>query len=391
VSLRLLGSRVWSAKHAAWRNGNSSKFVASVAGAVFQGRRALPSGQVASPKLLRTRHGALTVAFGLCAAGTLVFALQAASAGASPSPSALSVEAGSIDAKIVSTANQLDVLATQTTEADARLESADNALVADENELAQVKTRLSDARAALRKIALSEYMQAGNIAMIGGPWSSPAKAASSQAYEQIASDNQSTAIDSFVKDENIVANEEVQVRTTRAYAEDTYTTLEHEHAVLESRIADEQSMLNTVKQQEAESVPSASQGEGAPVAVTFIQVAKSPPAPSQATGAQSTTTSSSLVSPPSSLPPSTSSSASSSLQEDLARLRQCESGDNYQANTGNGYYGAYQFSLATWNGLGYSGLPSAAPPPTQDQAAITLEETSGWGQWPVCAAILGLT
>lgn len=71
-------------------------------------------------------------------------------------------------------------------------------------------------------------------------------------------------------------------------------------------------------------------------------------------------------------------------------MRQCESGDDYQANTGNGYYGAYQFALSTWESLGFSGLPSAAPPATQTQAATELQHEAGWGQWPVCAALLGL-
>ncbi|MDE3086097.1 MAG: transglycosylase family protein [Acidobacteriota bacterium] len=73
-----------------------------------------------------------------------------------------------------------------------------------------------------------------------------------------------------------------------------------------------------------------------------------------------------------------------------AELRRCESSGNYADNTGNGYYGAYQFSLATWESLGYSGLPSAAPPATQDQAAQRLEARSGWSQWPQCARALGL-
>ncbi|HXY44502.1 MAG TPA: transglycosylase family protein [Acidimicrobiales bacterium] len=71
-------------------------------------------------------------------------------------------------------------------------------------------------------------------------------------------------------------------------------------------------------------------------------------------------------------------------------LRLCESGDNYSEDTGNGYYGAYQFSLATWYGLGLSGLPSDASPATQDEAAQELETEYGWGQWPGCAAQLGL-
>ena len=56
----------------------------------------------------------------------------------------------------------------------------------------------------------------------------------------------------------------------------------------------------------------------------------------------------------------------------------------------NGYYGAYQFSLATWRGVGFSGLPSNAPPAVQDQAAQKLQARSGWGQWPACSRRLGL-
>jgi hypothetical protein len=74
-----------------------------------------------------------------------------------------------------------------------------------------------------------------------------------------------------------------------------------------------------------------------------------------------------------------------------AQLRQCESGGNYQDNTGNGYYGAYQFSQSTWNGLGLSGLPSQASPATQDQAAKDLQARDGWGAWPACSRKLGLS
>jgi hypothetical protein len=74
-----------------------------------------------------------------------------------------------------------------------------------------------------------------------------------------------------------------------------------------------------------------------------------------------------------------------------AGLRQCESNGNYADNTGNGYYGAYQFSLTTWRGLGLPGLPSDAPPAVQDQAAQNLQARSGWGQWPSCSRRLRLT
>ena len=74
----------------------------------------------------------------------------------------------------------------------------------------------------------------------------------------------------------------------------------------------------------------------------------------------------------------------------FAALRDCESGGDYGINTGNGYYGAYQFALETWQGLGYGGYPHEASPETQDQAAAELQSLYGWSQWPGCSWYLGL-
>jgi hypothetical protein len=81
---------------------------------------------------------------------------------------------------------------------------------------------------------------------------------------------------------------------------------------------------------------------------------------------------------------------SASMEANLAALRKCESGGNYKINTGNGYYGAYQFALGTWRRLGYSGYPHEAAPATQDEAAVKLQAKAGWGQWPACSRKLGL-
>ena len=72
------------------------------------------------------------------------------------------------------------------------------------------------------------------------------------------------------------------------------------------------------------------------------------------------------------------------------RLRNCEAGGRYDRNSGNGYYGAYQFSARTWRSLGYKGLPHQAPPGVQDEAARKLQARSGWGQWPACARRIGV-
>lgn len=73
-----------------------------------------------------------------------------------------------------------------------------------------------------------------------------------------------------------------------------------------------------------------------------------------------------------------------------AALRKCESGGNYAINSGNGYYGAYQFAAGTWRKLGYSGLPHEATPATQDEAARQLQNQQGWAPWPACTRKLGL-
>jgi Transglycosylase-like domain len=70
----------------------------------------------------------------------------------------------------------------------------------------------------------------------------------------------------------------------------------------------------------------------------------------------------------------------------LAAIRACESGGDYTTNTGNGFYGAYQFDAQTWHSLGGSGLPSDASPGEQDRRAQALIDRSGASPWPVCGA-----
>ncbi|MCU1675330.1 MAG: Transglycosylase-like domain protein [Frankiales bacterium] len=87
---------------------------------------------------------------------------------------------------------------------------------------------------------------------------------------------------------------------------------------------------------------------------------------------------------------STLGTAEAATADDFARLRMCESSGNYRINTGNGYYGAYQFDLQTWHGLGYGGRPDQASPSTQDAAARRLQADRGWQPWPACSRKLGL-
>jgi len=68
----------------------------------------------------------------------------------------------------------------------------------------------------------------------------------------------------------------------------------------------------------------------------------------------------------------------------LRSTRMCESRGDYRINTGNGFYGAYQFTLESWQAVGGVGLPSDAEPLRQDLLAVRLLKLSGRGNWPVC-------
>jgi LysM repeat protein len=68
---------------------------------------------------------------------------------------------------------------------------------------------------------------------------------------------------------------------------------------------------------------------------------------------------------------------------DLAsRVRARESGGNYGANTGNGYYGAYQFDIGTWGGYGGYARADLAPAAVQDAKFQETYSRRGCSPWP---------
>lgn len=81
---------------------------------------------------------------------------------------------------------------------------------------------------------------------------------------------------------------------------------------------------------------------------------------------------------------------SGSFGEALARLRKCESGGRYDRNSGNGYYGAYQYNISTWANYGGYRLPSDAPAAMQDERAWQTYQKRGWQPWPSCSKSQGL-
>jgi LysM repeat protein len=77
----------------------------------------------------------------------------------------------------------------------------------------------------------------------------------------------------------------------------------------------------------------------------------------------------------------------SAAEHNWSGVAACESGGNWQINTGNGYYGGLQFSQSTWAGYGGTAIaPRAdlASPAQQIAVAERVLAGQGVGAWPVC-------
>jgi len=69
----------------------------------------------------------------------------------------------------------------------------------------------------------------------------------------------------------------------------------------------------------------------------------------------------------------------------LEAIASCESGGDPTIVSSDGTYrGKYQFDFGTWESVGGSGDPAAAPEAEQDYRAALLYSRAGSSPWPVC-------
>ncbi|MBL1098771.1 transglycosylase family protein [Streptomyces coffeae] len=76
------------------------------------------------------------------------------------------------------------------------------------------------------------------------------------------------------------------------------------------------------------------------------------------------------------------------------RVAECESGNNWSINTGNGYYGGLQFSQSTWQAYGGGSYAARADLATKAEQITVAEKvlaSQGPTAWPVCSVKAGLT
>ena len=80
-----------------------------------------------------------------------------------------------------------------------------------------------------------------------------------------------------------------------------------------------------------------------------------------------------------------SSAPAAAASPQLEAIAACESGGDPTAIGGGGLYrGKYQFTYETWQSVGGTGDPAAAPEAEQDARAAALLARDGAGHWPVC-------
>jgi murein DD-endopeptidase MepM/ murein hydrolase activator NlpD len=76
------------------------------------------------------------------------------------------------------------------------------------------------------------------------------------------------------------------------------------------------------------------------------------------------------------------------------KVAACESSNDWNINTGNGYYGGLQFTQSTWEAFGGTKYAPRADLATKDQQIAVAEkvlEGQGPGAWPACSVRAGLT
>ena len=85
--------------------------------------------------------------------------------------------------------------------------------------------------------------------------------------------------------------------------------------------------------------------------------------------------------------------ANAASSETWDKVAQCESTNNWDINSGNGFYGGLQFTQSTWEAYGGTAYAARADLATQAQQIAVAEkvlDSQGPGAWPVCSGKAGL-
>lgn len=322
------------------------------------------------------------------------------------------------EAQAVAGARRVHALTAEYAQANLEASSLSALVATGQAQVARLEADTAQASARLRQEALASYTGAytGVPSFPSGSDASAIDPSVRAGYVSVASGDLTDSLDSYRASQRELAQAQSSLAARQKESVTAATALQRARdAAISEATADQarldalQSQLTSLEAAQAAqaaaaaaaakaaaakaSPPTAPASQGPPVnggLVAVVRAAVTPtPAPAPVVTAPPVTV---APAPPTTAPaPTYTTSGDGGAGGVWLQLRQCESGDDYQANTGNGYFGAYQFSQQTWSNLGFPGRPDLEPPSMQDQAAMQLQAQSGWGQWPACSAALGLT
>jgi hypothetical protein len=288
------------------------------------------------------------------------------------------------EAQITATAARIHALAQQYTQASLAASNLAQQVAADNQRVAALKQQVASALSALRQEAIFSYT-GGTLSGLNLNTQTGGTDPSVRAeYLKIASGDVTDTVDQYHLEQRQLAGAEALLRQQEGQVQDQ---AEAAGKARQAALAAASTAEGQLNQLQAELV----QAQQAAAQAAAQQAAQAAAARPVAQGAPLSgglmTTVQNLVSPP---PPAPAVSGGGGAGGVWLALRECESSDNYATNTGNGFYGAYQFTQTTWTALGYPGRPDLEPPAMQDAAAQKDQALNGWGQWPACSAALGL-
>jgi hypothetical protein len=297
------------------------------------------------------------------------------------SAGSLRARAQAIESRLANTNEALQSNALAYLTEHAKYETARAAIASSRSRVKSIDRTVAFDRAVVRSAALTTYVEAGAVSPIGLYLDGkPDELAIGAEYARAANDNIATSISELNGEEaDLSANLAVEQTQVTAAATALAETAASRTSVVEE-FNSEHALLSSVNGQLA-------------ALVQEEEIAREQAAARAAAAAAAAAASSPTAGPPAVVgvaPVTLSAAVPSSLAAAFAAIRRCESSDDYSLDTGNGYYGAYQFAASTWTDLGEPGLANEASPATQDAAAYKLYQSSGWGAWPVCAAAAGL-
>ncbi len=336
-------------------------------------------------------------------ASTSLGAVAGARAAGADQVSALQAQATAVSQQLIHEQLQVDTDRQQYSVVSARVAADGQAITQVGQQITQDDQQIAAREDLVRQQALRSYMDYGT----GSGSATNALFAGDQEHAQAASEYSSIAVGNIT---TVVD----QLHTAQAQLQAHQATLRHQQDQDRADLATQSTDLDqantsadhlaalhsqvTGQLASAVAAQAAAQDAAAAAAVAAAQkqAAHTPSTTSRPTTAHPVTTipvttSTGTSAPAPVVPPS---GAGANLPDPaLNPFLQCviqrESGGDYSINTGNGYYGAFQFSQSTWNiaaqdaGLSYlvGVLPSSATKAEQDTVAVALYSLDGGRPW----------